>query len=77
MNIDTISELYPDAITADGFDDCIIGVTIHGQVVYDARKMIDQLSSEDGMDQEMALEYFEYNIAGAYVWENTPIYIYT
>ena len=35
--------------------------------------MIEQLAED--MTHEEAEEYFEFNIAGAYVGENTPTYI--
>lgn len=67
--------LNEDALTADGFDDCVIGSTTDGKVVYDAGKIIYQMVSE-GMEYEEALEYFYYNIEGAYVGEYTPIYVW-
>ena len=30
---------------------------------------------KDGMDEEEAVEYYDYNIVGAYMGEFTPIYI--
>jgi hypothetical protein len=29
----------------------------------------------EGMDEEQAQEYFSYNIAGAYVGEQTPVFL--
>ena len=66
-------ELY-----ADGFDDAIIGIgrqfnkTI---VVYDESKCLDILIKRDGMTEEEAIEFFEFNVVGAYVGEHTPIYV--
>ena len=34
------------------------------------------LETRDGMTEEEAVEFFEFNIAGAYVGEYTPIYMY-
>jgi hypothetical protein len=31
---------------------------------------------KDGMEYDEALEYFDFNIAGAYVGEQTPIFIH-
>lgn len=72
-------DLYddPDLLFADGFDNAILGVTIgfNGHVVvYDIKKIISHLM-EDGMTHEEAEEYFDFNIAGAYVGGRTPIYI--
>jgi hypothetical protein len=62
---------------ADGFDDCIIGVTggIEPVAVYDKDLMIQELVSQ-GMDEIEAIEYLEFNTWGAYVGEQTPIYIH-
>jgi uncharacterized protein YoaH (UPF0181 family) len=64
------------AMTMDDFNGCIVGVGSRcGQmdlVVYDEQKIIDQLVSE-GMTHGEAVEYFEFNIAGAWVGDGTPI----
>ena len=68
---------YPDMqfLKADGFDDCIIGVEdSSGKLVYDIKLVIDQLLS-DGLSYEEAWEHFGFNIQGAYVGEQTPIWI--
>ena len=61
---------------ADGFDECIVGVTggLSNCVVYDKKKMIEELVSQD-MDEIDAIEYLEFNTWGAYVGEYTPVYI--
>ena len=62
----------------DGFDDCIAGVVQrYGQptiVCYDKEKVLEQLM-DDGMTDEEAIEYFEYNQIGAWVGEQTPCFI--
>jgi hypothetical protein len=65
-----------DALKAKGFDDCVIGVDMGGCIVYDADKMIRKIMKEIKSNYNDAREYFEYNIAGAYVGDFTPIYIY-
>jgi hypothetical protein len=64
---------------ADDFDLAIVGVgrTFGGLLcaVYDVDKIIEILM-KDGMDCEDALEYFDYNVAGAYVGEQTPIFMH-
>jgi len=77
MNIKEIEEWYPESIKADGFDDCIIGITYDQRIVYDIHKMIKQMVEKDGMTEETAHEYFDFNIAGAYIGEDQPIYIWT
>ena len=73
-----ISEEYPDLLKADGFDDAIIGVVERigiQAICYDQEKVIDILIERDGMDYEEAIEYFEFNIAGAWVGESTPFFL--
>ena len=75
--LEQILELYPDDtfMVADGFDDAIIGVDDNNlKIVYDIDKVIDILI-KDGMSVDESIEYYEYNIAGAYVGENTPSFI--
>lgn len=63
----------------DGFDnDCIAGIGIRfGQepiVMYDYDKVINQLI-RDGMTEDEASEWFDYNIIGAWVGDRTPGFI--
>ena len=63
-------------LKADGFDAAIIGIDPHSErVVYDIYKMIEICENWD-MDEEVAIEYLEYNVFPAYVGPHTPIYIY-
>tara|TARA_R110000744_G_scaffold95919_3_gene185273 strand:- start:416 stop:742 length:327 start_codon:yes stop_codon:yes gene_type:complete len=67
------------ALKADGFDDALIGVGNQtGSVdclVYDRQKCIKVLVDRDGMTYEEAVEFFEFNVACAYVGKGTPIFI--
>jgi hypothetical protein len=75
--IDQILETYPeeDFFIADGFDDAIIGFDEgERRLVYDIDEIINILILE-GMTYEDAIEHYDYNIAGSYVGEGTPIYI--
>ena len=63
---------------ADGHDDAIVGVADREGVtvvVYDARLILDALRTRDGMDRDEAQEFFEFNIAGAWIGEQTPIFL--
>ena len=74
--IDRIMEWFPEEeiLLADGFDKAIIGVSNNDmRVIYSKSLCIDILISQ-GMDEDEALEYFEYNVSGAYVGEKTPIW---
>ena len=69
--------LDPELLFADGYDDCIIGLTIRADVpvvIYSADKIIDKLANN--MSYEEAQEFFDFNIEGAYVGERTPMYWY-
>ena len=67
-------------LKADGYDEAIIGQGNQGTkspvLVYDAEKVIDILYKRDGMTVQDALDYFYYNIEGAWVGENTPIFVW-
>lgn len=64
--------LYPT-----GFENAVIGVDARtGNLILSVRKIIDQLMQDDEMEEIDAIEYYEYNMAGAYVGENGPIYCY-
>jgi hypothetical protein len=73
-----ISEEYPELLTADGFDRAIVGV-VHRMdtmaICYDKNKVIEILMED--MSYEDAIEYFEFNIAGAWVGESTPFFLET
>jgi hypothetical protein len=72
-----ILELYGDdeLLLADGFDDAIIGFDEQSwRVIYSVRKCINVLMKD--MDELEAIEYFSYNVSGAYVGDKTPIWCY-
>ncbi len=75
--LDIILENYPDEefLTADGFNDAIIGVDTKSMVlIYSVTKCLEILMCD--MNEEDAMEYFEYNVSGAYMGEKTPIWCY-
>ena len=64
-------------LLADGFDDAFLGIGMqfHNAVaVYDREKCIDILVA-GGMQYDEAVEFFMYNVQGAYVGSQTPIYL--
>jgi hypothetical protein len=75
-----IAEFNPEALMADGFDKAIIGMAVRcgmsALVVYDAVKCIDILVKRDSMTPEEAAEFFSFNTLGAYVGENTPLFLW-
>jgi len=67
----------------DGFDIAIIGTASvwNGNervevLVYDIFVMVQQLIVRDGMTEEEALEYIEFNIESAYIGKDTPIIVW-
>jgi hypothetical protein len=74
--LNEILEAYPDDsfLTADGFSDAVIGLDEQSmRLVYSVSKCIAILK-EEGMTEEDALEHFSFNVSGAYVGEQTPIW---
>jgi hypothetical protein len=64
-------------LLADGLDEAFIGIGWQFNTplaVYDRDKCIEILESQ-GMTPEEAQEYFYYNTQGAYVGEQTPIFL--
>ena len=64
-------------LLADGFEDAYIGVVyIFNKVlsVYDMDLCLDILVKRDGMTREEAQEYFDFNVLGADVGEDTPAF---
>lgn len=78
INLHSIYDKYPEEefVSADGFDDAIIGVDDDRMIiVYSTKKILSILIEEDDMSYEDALEHFYYNIKGSYVGEKTPLFI--
>jgi hypothetical protein len=74
--LDNIIEAFPEEsfLTADGFDNCIIGLeAMSMRLIYSKSKIVMQLVSE-GLTLEEAFEHFSYNIEGSYVGQFTPIW---
>jgi hypothetical protein len=64
--------------TFDGFDAAIVGLVerfgMGPVVLYDRQKCIEVLLGQ-GMDHDGAEEYFDFNVAGAWVGEGTPAFV--
>jgi hypothetical protein len=67
-------------LVADGYDEAVLGIARRGSqpdlIAYDVEKIIEILMTRDDMTYEVAVEFFDFNIAGAWVGEETPIFIY-
>ena len=73
-----ITEDFPDEtfLYPTGFEDCVVGLMYASKVlVMDSNKIINKIIVEDGLSEEAAIEYFDYNIAGA-GGDGFPIYVY-
>jgi hypothetical protein len=75
--LEILLDLYPEDefLVADGFDDAVIGVdSASSRLIYSCKKCLEILIEVEEMDPEDAIEHFQYNVAGAYVGEKTPIW---
>jgi hypothetical protein len=80
MNLQELKDhglLDDEIIKWDGFDECVLGIGsrcgMQDILVYSKKKIAYKLRDRDNMTVEEAIEYIDYNIAGAYVGEITPI----
>lgn len=66
-------------LKADGFKDAVIGIGVRCScptlIAYDYEKCVKVLM-EQNMTYEQAVDYMEFNVTGAWVGENTPIFIH-
>ena len=84
MNRKDIEDLYsddePKILFAAGYDKAIAGVVWDGErtrVVYKTEEILKILMDRDGMTYDEASEFFDFNVAGAYMGEYTPLYMET
>jgi hypothetical protein len=64
-------------LLADGLESAFMGIGrqfTHPVAIYSYKKTIKILMRQ-GMDREGAIEYFDYNIAGAFVGDQTPVFL--
>ena len=72
-----LKEREESVMFADGLEEAFIGIGYQNYspvAIYSKSKAI-QCFIDQGMDEEQAYEYFDYNIAGSYVGDNTPIFL--
>jgi hypothetical protein len=75
--LEEILENHPDEtfLKADGFDEAIIGLDEKsGRLIYSTTKCLEILVKDEEMTMEEAIEHFYYNVSGAYMGEQTPIF---
>jgi hypothetical protein len=78
--IDRLEEENPDVILYPDYEEALIGICrrkgMNPVAIYDQKKCIDILI-QDGMTEEEAIEWFQYNTIDAWVGENTPCFLDT
>ena len=74
-----LAEIIPEALLLpEEFDDALMGYTDQDETkvaIYSAEKVVEALQ-QDGISLEDAYEYYEFNIAGAYMGRNTPLFLH-
>mgnify|MGYP001235802212 FL=1 len=77
--IHEMCEAYGDegVIILDGFESAFIGIVENGQGIpracYDRSEVIEHLAT--AMSYEEAVEYYEFNVNGACMGDNSPMFI--
>ncbi len=72
-----LQERGESVMFADGLEEAFIGIGYQFDdpiAIYSKSKAI-QCFIDQGMDEEQALEYFDYNVVGANVGGATPIFL--
>lgn len=79
--VDNYAEATEDTLLlADGFDAAIVGV-MEGMgrtpaVVYDHARCVQVLMERDGMEEDEAQEFMDFNVTGAYIGDGTPVFLH-
>ena len=67
-------------LLADGFDSAVLGLsrgTLGADVaVYSRDRCIDILVKRDGMSEDEAVEFMNFNVLDAYMGPMTPMFVY-
>lgn len=71
-------QLEEGTIILEGFDEAYIGATHEGAAVYDFEKMVEVLMKRDGMTDEEAMDWLNYNTIRSldYIPDPTPVILY-
>ena len=73
---DRLEAFGEEALGADGYDDCVIGLAdqhTRPLIVYSKRMVIERLMED--MSRDEAEEFFQFNIGGAYLGAGTPLFM--
>ena len=76
---DWIAEQNQDAIMINGYDHCILGISIQGSIIYSVEDILKTLvGAEHTWNFDDAIEWFEFNIQGSFTnKKNEPIFVQT
>ena len=74
---DWIADQNQDAIMINGYDHCILGISIHGSIIYSVEHILKTLVGADHhWDFDDAIEWFEFNIQGSFTnKKNEPVFV--
>lgn len=85
VDLNDITEKYNPVLKYDGFDEAIVGIAKRHNdlwsLVYDSDKCISMIqewsepSDDPYEDYCSALEYFDFNMACAYIGDTTPLFL--
>ena len=66
-------------LKADGFNEAVLGsITSYGRsetVLYSTQKILEIMVERDGMTEEEAMEFFDFNIIGSYNGVGMPSFL--
>jgi hypothetical protein len=72
------SEVPEGALLLKEFEDALVGYGFQFSypiAVYSRKRCIEILIEDGIIDYEGATEYFDFNVAGAYMGESTPVFL--
>jgi hypothetical protein len=80
MTDKTLEEKDEEAgiLLADGFEKAFVGYVTQFNTMlacYDHIKCVSILMKRDGMTDEQAIEFMEFNVTGAYIGKYTPCFL--
>lgn len=79
--VDNYADATEDTLLlADGFDAAIVGV-MEGMgrtpaVAYDHARCVQILVERDGMEEDEAAEFMDFNVTSAFVGDGTPVFLH-
>ena len=76
---ESLARHNPEALTCDGLEEALVGwcfrATKPEVAVYDHEKCLEIFMERDGMTFDEAIEHLHYNVIGAWMGENTPVFL--